>query len=509
MAGGAGDVDRLSYALVATPLTIDEDGGDRRCSWAATPVAKTGIDRIEGGAGNDTLHGTGGQDFLAGGEGDDLVDGRGGGDVLDGGPGTNTVSYEAGPGPVTVDLAAGTGGALPLDSLTRFRRVVTGPGNDTVDRQLGRRAVRARRRRRRPQRGRRQRHAPTAATATTSCAAGSARTCSTAAPASTRRRTTSAARPSRSTVTLATLGGDGAAGENDSLPNIENLAGGASNDTLVGDAGANAITGGPGVNTLDGGAGDDQVSGGNDRDVITGGPGNDGLFGNGDDDSINAFDASKPDADVVACGESLDDDAQVDETDTVTGCEFSRRADVPVPVDDDQDGFVGGFDCDDHNPARNQGATDVPGRRHRPGLRRLRHADPVRRLRPEREHLQADEQAARHQVHALRHHAPAVGSPRRRHVQVGQRQDRQMPVQEGDAAPEGRRDPGLADGAVQEPPARAGHEGGVPRHGAEAQRPRAALYGASGLAALPGAVPRRAAHDAQRLPGGRRAVGRR
>jgi hypothetical protein len=34
---------------------------------------------------------------------------------------------------------------------------------------------------------------------------------------------------------------------------------------------------------------------------------------------------------------------------------------VPVPVDDDQDGFVGGFDCDDHDPARNQGQTDVPG----------------------------------------------------------------------------------------------------------------------------------------------------
>ena len=32
-----------------------------------------------------------------------------------------------------------------------------------------------------------------------------------------------------------------------------------------------------------------------------------------------------------------------------------------MPIDNDQDGFVGGFDCDDANPARNQGATDIPG----------------------------------------------------------------------------------------------------------------------------------------------------
>jgi hypothetical protein len=163
------------------------------------------------------------------------------------------------------------------------------------------------------------------------------------------------------TVTLATVGDAGAAGENDALTGIENVVGGASNDTLVGDGGPNTLIGGPGVNTLDGGAGDDEIQGGDDRDVITGGPGNDRLFGAGDDDSINAFDPSTPDADIVSCGPSLDDDAQVDASDTVTECEFASRADVPVPVDEDHDGFIGGFDCDDHDPSRNQGATDIPG----------------------------------------------------------------------------------------------------------------------------------------------------
>jgi hypothetical protein len=161
-------------------------------------------------------------------------------------------------------------------------------------------------------------------------------------------------------VTLATAGGDGAAGENDTLTGIEAVVGGASNDTLVGDGGPNILIGGPGVNTLDGGAGDDEIHGGDGRDVITGGPGNDRLFGAGDDDSINAFDPSQPDADVVDCGPSTDDDAQVDASDQVSGCEYSRRADVPVPIDDDHDGFVAGFDCNDHDPHINQGAVDVP-----------------------------------------------------------------------------------------------------------------------------------------------------
>jgi Ca2+-binding RTX toxin-like protein len=359
LSGGPGDVDRLSYALISTPLTIAR-AGSTEVFVNADPVGKTGMDRIEGGAGNDTLIGTGGQDFLAGGEGDDLVDGRGGGDVLDGGPGNNTVSYENGPSPVTVDLGAGTGGAIPLDSLTHFRGVVTGPGNDTA---IGSSAD--------------EQFVLGGGDDILNAGAGNDTAYGGAGNDLLRGGLgadvldggdgvdtstydeRSAAEPVN--VTLATLGGDGAAGENDSLVSIENLIGGASNDTLIGDAGPNSINGGSGVNTLEGGAGDDQVVGGPDRDVITGGPGNDGLYGNGDDDSINAFDTNKPDADVVSCGESLDDDAQVDETDTVSGCEFSRRADVPVPVDEDQDGFVGGFDCDDHDPTRNQGATDVPG----------------------------------------------------------------------------------------------------------------------------------------------------
>ena len=355
---GAGDVDLLSYDQFATGLVLAKSPAGVAVQGDPTP--KTGIEQVAGGTGNDEMSGSGAPDAFFGGEGDDVLDGRGGGDVLDGGPGTNTVSYALSPVAVTVDLNAGVGGAPPLDSLRSFRRVVTGPGNDVVT-------------------GTSADELFTLGAGDDTLNAGAGNDAVTAGDGNDVLRggpgadvldggggsdtaTYDERGPSEPvTVSLATLGDDGGPGENDSLPAIENVTGGASNDTLTGDAGPNAIIGGAGVNTLDGGAGDDLAQGGNDRDVITGGPGNDRLFGGGDDDSINAYDPAKPDADVVDCGTSVDDDAQVDETDQVTGCEFSRRADVPVPTDDDKDGFVGGFDCNDRNAAINQGATDVPG----------------------------------------------------------------------------------------------------------------------------------------------------
>jgi Ca2+-binding RTX toxin-like protein len=355
---GAGDADLLSYDQFATPLVMTRSPAEVRVQTDPTP--KLGIEQLAGGPGNDNMSGTGGQDVLLGGEGDDVIEGFGGGDVLDGGPGTNTLTYEHGPNTVAVDLVAGTGGVAPLDTLRSFRRILTGPGNDVV---TGTSAD--------------EFFALGGGDDTLNAGAGNDTVSAGdgndvlrgglgtdvldggggADTATYDER--GASEPI--TVTLATVGDDGAAGENDALPGIENVIGGASNDTLTGDAGANALIGGRGVNTLDGGAGDDLVQGGDDRDVITGGPGNDRLAGGADDDSINAFDIAVPDADVVDCGASTDDDAQVDASDVVSGCEFSRRADVPVPVDDDQDGFVSGFDCNDKNPAINQGATDLPG----------------------------------------------------------------------------------------------------------------------------------------------------
>jgi Ca2+-binding RTX toxin-like protein len=360
--GGAGDIDTLSYDLFTTGLGLSMPGlpspGDVVVD--TDPKTKTGIEQLRGSPFGDRFTGTAAQDVFYGGDGDDVVDGRGGGDVLDGGPGPDTVTYEFAPGPVTVDLAAGTAGPAPLDSLTSFRRVVTGagndvvtgtsadevftlgPGDDTVNAGAGNDTV-------------------DAGAGNDYLRGGLGADTLDGGPGSDTSSYDDRGPSEPLDVTLATLGGDGAAGENDTLPGIENVIGGASNDVLTGDGQPNLLIGGPGLNTMDGLAGDDEIHGGDNRDVITGGPGNDRLFGAGDDDSINAFDTSVPDADVVSCGASADDDAQVDATDVVTECEYARRADVPLPVDEDHDGFVGGFDCDDHNPARNQGETDIPG----------------------------------------------------------------------------------------------------------------------------------------------------
>lgn len=120
-----------------------------------------GDDRICGGEGNDTIVGRGGDDLLAGDQGKDKVAGGAGAfDFLVGGPGGDTLSGGAGigdmggylgaPGPVMVDLAAGTGTGDGSDTLTgvedvdgsRFDDVISGntasnflfgeAGNDTL-----------------------------------------------------------------------------------------------------------------------------------------------------------------------------------------------------------------------------------------------------------------------------------------------------------------------------------------------------------------------------------------
>lgn len=357
--GGAGatDVDRLSFELVPGPLTLQKLDATT-VQVVGQPQLKVGFQELEGTPGHDTLIGHPGPDALFGGAGADTIIGHGGGDVLDGGPGINTVSYAPAAGPVTVDLGAGTGTmGGPIDTLRSFAGVITGSGNDVV---VG-----------------------TAAAETFTLGAGNdvvnagpgndvihggegndvlrgglGDDLIDGGPGNDSVMYDERGPSEPVNVALGAPGSGGAAGEHDTLLGIENVFGGASNDVITGDAGPNALYGGPGLDTISGLAGNDVVYGGDGRDTIDGGPGSDLLYGEGDDDSINAFDGEP---DVVDCGASPDDDAQVDGADSVAGCEYARRGDVPVPVDADGDGFVAGFDCNDADPAINPGAVDVPG----------------------------------------------------------------------------------------------------------------------------------------------------
>ena len=68
------------------------------------------------------------------------------------------------------------------------------------------------------------------------------------------------------------------------------LRGGNGDDTLTGNHGSDALFGGPGDDALHGGPGDDRLMGGPGRDTLAGGPGDDTLTGGGGID-VFAFDA--------------------------------------------------------------------------------------------------------------------------------------------------------------------------------------------------------------------------
>jgi Ca2+-binding RTX toxin-like protein len=347
--------DRVSYERVASPLTLQYDGSGSGVIVNGTPRV-VGIEELVGGAGNDAMIGDGNTNVMSGGPGDDTIDGHGGIDDLDGGPGSDTASYASESAGVVVSLGAGTGGPSgAVDVLRNFEGATGGSGNDVV--------------------------AGTDASEHFSLGAGDDQVnagggndiveggdgndllrggegSDVLAGGAGSDTVTYDERTSGEPVTVSLAAGTGgSAGENDALSAVEDVVATPGPDSLTGDDGPNGLFGGGGRDDINGLGGDDRLYGGDARDTIDGGPGRDQMFGEAGDDSLAAFDNE---ADNVDCGASLDDDAQVDPDDTVTGCEYSRRLDIPIPVDADQDGTVAAFDCNDNNPAINPAATDIP-----------------------------------------------------------------------------------------------------------------------------------------------------
>ena len=355
MVDGGANADRVSYERVATPLTLEFDGSGSGVKVNGTPRV-VGIEELVGGAGNDAMIGDGNANVMSGGPGDDTIDGHGGIDDLDGGPGSDTVSYASESAGVVVSLGAGTGGPSgAVDVLRNFEGATGGSGNDVV---VGTDA---------------SEHFSLGAGDDQINAGGGndivdggdgndllrgGEGSDVLAGGAGSDTVTYDERTSGEPVTVSLAAGTGgSAGENDALSAIEDVVATPGPDSLTGDDGPNGLFGGGGRDDINGLGGNDRLFGGDARDTIDGGPGSDQLFGEAGDDSLAAFDNE---ADNVDCGASLDDDAQVDPMDTVTGCEYSRRLDIPIPVDADQDGTVAAFDCNDNNPAINPSAIDVP-----------------------------------------------------------------------------------------------------------------------------------------------------
>ena len=72
----------------------------------------------------------------------------------------------------------------------------------------------------------------------------------------------------------------------DILTGIENVNGGSGNDVITGNQIANTLTGGSGNDTINGGAGDDTLNGGLGNDRLVGGAGNDTFIGSIGNDVI-------------------------------------------------------------------------------------------------------------------------------------------------------------------------------------------------------------------------------
>ena len=291
--GGEG-VDTVTYEHAATGAVVDMTDQTRNAGSAAGDTltgietivgsshgdeihAGDGVTRIEAGAGDDTLHGSGVEGaVLMGQDGDDVLIGGAGGQVLDGGAGHDTASYETASEGVTVDLgntAANTGDAagdsytdieairgsehndeIRLDDATHeadglgghdvligvsgVNTITGGEGSDWIDGGTGRDVLDG------------------------------------GAGIDWLSYLNSSAGVNIDLTTGVVSGGDA---EGDTIKNFENVAGSRHDDVIFGDAGAN---------TIEGNQGDDELHGGGGNDILRGGDGDDRLFGDDGNDLL-------------------------------------------------------------------------------------------------------------------------------------------------------------------------------------------------------------------------------
>ena len=195
----------------------------------------TGIENLTGGVADDTLTGDGDANVLGGSAGNDTLVGGGGNDVLygDGGIAVDGHDVIMTFTDVATIVAGGIGSDVAMMPGVDGNDLLEGGlGNDTIDGGGGTdRATYA--------------HASGAVTVTLTASGGSS------------------------------SGADGL----DTLVSIENILGGAFNDTLTGNGQANVLDGGGGHDRLSGGAGNDALLGNSGDDALTGGAGDDTIDG--------------------------------------------------------------------------------------------------------------------------------------------------------------------------------------------------------------------------------------
>jgi Ca2+-binding RTX toxin-like protein len=270
---------------------LDGKGGDDTLSGGKEDNA------IRGGDGDDRIDGRDGSDVLRGAGGDDVVIGGAGGDTIDGGAGIDTADYADAAAGVTVDLnkitAQDTGqgkdtvtgienliGSGFDDQLTGnalANRLSGGAGNDSLSGGDGADTL--------------------SAGLGLDTLVGGAAVDLADYSSETRNLTLAMLGPQAGVVSF------GGVAE-DHLSEIENVTGGAGNDSITADNRVNLLVGGAGNDTLDGGQGSDKLFG--DDRAATAVDGADSISGGSGDDTVYFVSAGRGGVDRISGGEGRD-----------------------------------------------------------------------------------------------------------------------------------------------------------------------------------------------------------
>ncbi len=217
--------------------------------------AGDGDDTVNSGAGDDVIYGGAGVDSIDAGAGNDLLVGGADADSLEGGAGNDTASYTGSLTDVSASLATGlgSGGDAAGDQYFNIENLTGGDGNDNLT-------------------GDANTNILSGGTGDDSLSGGAGDDIliggiggdmldggSDLITGDTASYAGSVADVSASLATGTGSGGDAAG---DLYFNIENLTGGAGNDTLSGDINSNILSGGAGDDILIGGLGSDILDGG-------------------------------------------------------------------------------------------------------------------------------------------------------------------------------------------------------------------------------------------------------
>ena len=272
-----GSANDTMTAAAGVAVTFNGGAGDD------TLIGDTGNDTLNGEAGNDTLRGKDGNDTLNGGDGNDTFDEEttaNGGDIFNGGAGTDTVDYSArlvSGVVVTMDgTAANDGFSGENDNVKADVENII--GTDFVDNITGNASANK-------IKGGLSADVLNGGAGDDIFDEGAVTNGADQITGGTGIDTVDySARTGNLTVVLDGVTGSGLASEGDILmTDVENVIGGAGDDTITGNASANELVGGAGDDTMYGLAGDDTLEGGGgtEANVLDCGAG-DGDIGFGD-----------------------------------------------------------------------------------------------------------------------------------------------------------------------------------------------------------------------------------